>query len=292
MLGPPARPEILAMSRLRCLLLASALLLAALPAPAETASRPLLLATTTSVQDSGLLDALLPEFESATGIHVQVVAVGSGAALRMGAEGNADVLVAHAPEEEAKIVATGALLGRRPFMENYFLIAGPPEDPARVREAATPEDAFRRIAAAGAPYVSRGDGSGTQMREQALLRGAGLDPKGGWPGFASTGAGMGQTLQVAGERRAYTLSDIGTFLAFAKRTDLVELSKPSPSLRNEYSVLRVSPERFPGKIQAQAAERFEAFLLEPATQRRIAEFGRERYGRALFTLLALPKPAP
>ena len=279
------------MSRLRFLLPVAALLAAALPAAAETASRPLLLATTTSVQDSGLLDALLPEFESATGIHVQVVAVGSGAALRMGAEGNADVLIAHAPEEEAKIVASGALLDRRPFMENYFLIAGPPDDPAKVREAATPEDAYRRIAAAHAPYVSRGDGSGTQLREQALLRGAGLDPKGGWPGFTSTGAGMGQTLQVAGEKRAYTLSDIGTFLAFAKRTDLAELSKPQPSLRNEYSVLRVSPERFPGKIQAQAAERFEAFLLEPATQRRIAEFGRDRYGRALFTPLALPKPA-
>jgi tungstate transport system substrate-binding protein len=270
----------------------AALLGAALPGRAQTASRPLLLATTTSVQDTGLLAALLPAFESATGIHVQVVAVGSGAALRMGAEGNADVLIAHAPEEEAKLVASGAVLGRRPLMENYFVIAGPPQDPAEVREAATPEDALARIAAAGAPYVSRGDGSGTQLREQALLRAAGLDPKGGWPGFASTGAGMGQTLQVAGERRAYLLSDLGTFLAFARRTGLVELSKPAPSLRNEYSVLRVSPERFPGKIQADAAARFEAFLFEPATARQIAEFGRERYGRGLFTPLALPKPAP
>lgn len=280
------------MSRLRFLLLVPALLLVARSAPAQSPSRPLLLATTTSVQDSGLLEALLPGFESATGIHVQVVAVGSGAALRMGAEGNADVLIAHAPDEEAKVVASGALLDRRPFMENYFLIAGPAEDPARVREAATPEDAYRRIAAAKAPYVSRGDGSGTHLREQALLRAAGLDPKGGWPGFVSTGAGMGQTLQVAGEKRAYTLSDIGTFLAFAKRTDLAELSKPAPSLRNEYSVLRVSPERFPGKIQAEAAQRFEAFLFEPATQRRIAEFGRDRYGRALFTPLALPALVP
>lgn len=273
------------MSRLRSPLAVPALLLVASLALAETGSRPLILATTTSVQDSGLLEALLPAFEAATGIHVQVVAVGSGAALRMGAEGNADVVIAHAPDEEAKVVATGALEGRRAFMESYFLIAGPPQDPAKVREAATPEDAYRRIAAAGAPYVSRGDGSGTQLREQALLRGAGLDPKGGWPGFTSTGAGMGQTLQVAGERRAYTLSDTATFLAFARRTDLAELSKPAPSLRNEYSVLRVSPERFPGKIQAQAAERFVAFLFQPDTQRRIGEFGRDRYGCALFTPL-------
>jgi tungstate transport system substrate-binding protein len=277
------RPEIL---------LAVACLCVARAAPGEPAPRPLLLATTTSVQDSGLFEALLPVFRSETEIRVQLVAVGSGAALRLGADGNADVLVTHAPEEEQQLVASGAVLGRRPFMQNHFVLAGPPADPARVREAESPEESMRRIAAAGAPYVSRGDGSGTALREQALLAAAGLDVRGGWPGFASTGAGMGLTLQVAGERRAYVLSDLGSFLAFAERTGLVELSKPTPSLRNVYSVLRVDPARFPGKIQADAAARFEAFLLSEPTQNRIAGFGRERFGRALFTPLAAGGPAP
>jgi tungstate transport system substrate-binding protein len=281
---PPCRP--LAVSVL------AAALLAAQAASAQPDAKPLLLATTTSVQDSGLLDALLPEFRAQTGIHVQVVAVGSGAALRLGADGNADVLVTHAPAEEEKLVASGAVLGRRPFMENHFVLVGPPEDPARVREAASPEDALRRIAARGAATVSRGDGSGTHLREQALLAASGLDPKGGWPGFASTGSGMGATLQVAGERRAYVLSDLATFLSFAARTGLVELSKPAQGLRNVYSVLRMDPARFPGKIQAEAAERFEAFLLSRATQDRIADFGRQRLGRSLFTPLAAQEPAP
>jgi len=274
------------------ILLAAALLGIAGAAGGEPPQRPLLLATTTSVQDSGLLDALLPIFQAETGIRVQVVAVGSGAALRLGADGNADVLVTHAPAEEEKLVASGAVLGRRSFMENHFVLAGPAADPARVREAASPEEAMRRIAESGAPYVSRGDGSGTWLREQALLAAAGLDPKGGWPGFASTGSGMGLTLQVAGERRAYVLSDLGTFLAFAERTGLVPLSNPAPALRNVYSVLRVDPARFPGKIHADAAARFEAFLLSAPTQQRIAGFGRERLGRALFTPLAVPSPAP
>jgi tungstate transport system substrate-binding protein len=173
----------------------------------------LLLATTTSVQDSGLLDALLPLFRERTGIAVQVVAVGSGAALRIGAEGNADVLVSHDEKGERELVASGVALARTPFMENYFVIAGPPEDPAKVAVAADPATAFRQIAAAKAPYVSRGDDSGTHRREQQLLALAGLGTAEPWPGFTSTGSGMGLSLQVAGERRAYALSDIGTFLA-------------------------------------------------------------------------------
>jgi len=259
----------------------AALLLCAL-AGCGSRGEQILLATTTSVQDSGLLDTLVPVFRERTGIRVRVVAVGSGAALRMGADGNADVLLTHAPEGEEALVASGAALARRPFMENYFVIAGPEEDPADVPGAASAADAYRRIAASGAAYVSRGDDSGTHRREQALLREAGLDEKGGWPGFASTGTGMGGTLQVAGERRAYVLSDLGTFLAFAQRVDLVALSKPLPDLRNVYAVLRVNPERFPGRVKAEGAQRFEAFLLDPDTQRRIGAFGRERYGQPLF----------
>jgi len=269
----------------RYLPLLAALLLAQ-PGAADP-KHALLLATTTSVRDSGLLDTLLPVFQERTGISVRVVAVGSGAALRMGSDGNADVLLTHAPEGEQALVESGAALSRQPFMENYFVIAGPAEDPAGVREAGSAAEAYRRIAAYPAPYVSRGDDSGTHRRERALLAEAGLDAAGGWPGFASTGAGMGITLQVAGERRAYVLSDLGTFLAFEKRTGLVALSKPSPSLRNVYSVLRIDPARFAGRINAEGAEQLAEFMVSADTQRRIAAFGRERLGRPLFQPLLL-----
>ncbi len=218
---------------MRLVPLLTALLCAAGVARAEPAAS-LLLATTTSVRDSGLLEALLPDFTGETGVRVRVVAVGSGAALRMGAEGNADVLLTHAPPGEEELVASGAVVARTPFMENHFVIAGPEQDPAGVRAASGPSDAYRRLAESSAPYVSRGDDSGTHRREQALMREAGLDPAGGWPGFRRTGSGMGLTLQVAGEKRAYVLSDIGTFLAFRDRTGLVALSKPDPELRNVY----------------------------------------------------------
>ena len=171
---------------------------------------------------------------------VQVVAVGSGAALRMGAEGNADVLVSHDPKGEQELVASGAAVARTPIMENYFVIAGPREDPAKVAQATDPAAGFRAIAAAKAPYVSRGDDSGTHRKEKQLLAAAGLDAAKPWEGFTSTGAGMGLTLQVAGERRAYVLSDIGTFLAYRERTRLERLSKDSPELRNEYSIIVVT----------------------------------------------------
>ncbi len=252
----------------------------------------LLLATTTSVRDSGLLDALLPVFRERTGIHVQVVAVGTGAALRMGAEGNADVLVTHADAGERKLVASGAALARTPFMENHFVIAGPVEDPAGVGRASGPVDAYRRIAAADAPYASRGDDSGTHRREKALLVEAELAIEEPWPAFISTGSGMGLTLQVAGERRAYVLSDLGTFLAFRERTGLTALSGRDPALRNVYAVLRIDPQRFAGRVRGEPAQQFEAFLTSPDTQRRIAAFGRERFGEPLFRPILIPPGTP
>lgn len=260
-------------------------LLAAVPGGGEPGGS-LLLATTTSVRDSGLLDDLLPGFSESTGIRVRVVAVGSGAALRMGAEGNADALLTHAPAGEKELLESGAVESRTPFMENYFVIAGPEQDPADVRAAGSPAEAYRRLAAASAAYVSRADDSGTHRRERALLKEAGLDPEAGWPGFARTGSGMGLTLQVAGEKRAYVLSDLGTFLAFRERVDLSSLSVAAPSLRNVYSILRVSSQRLP-RANAEAASKLEAYLLERPTQERLAEFGRERFGRSLFTPLRL-----
>jgi len=210
----------------------------------------------------------------------------------MGRDGNADVLLTHAPDGEEALVAAGSAVSRTPIMENYFVIAGPPEDPAGVRSATSPADAMRRIAAASARFVSRGDDSGTHRREVALMKEAGLDPDARWPGFLSTGAGMGQSLQIAGEKRAYVLSDIGTFLAFQKRIELEALSQPGPSLRNVYSVLRVDPARLAPE-RAERARQFEAFMLAAETQQMIAEFGRERFGRPLFRPLHLePQPAP
>jgi tungstate transport system substrate-binding protein len=269
------------MTRLRssCLLIS---VLAALACFDQTAEEvDLLLVTTTSVRDSGLLAALAPAFQEQTGIRLQVVAVGSGAALRMGRDGDADVLLTHAPDGEKALVASGAAVSRKSVMENYFVIAGPPEDPAGVRDASSPADAIRRIADASARFISRGDDSGTHRREVALFEEAGLGTDGGWSGFARSGAGMGQTLEIAGERRAYLVSDIGTFLAFRDRIELESLSPPAPSLRNVYSVLRVDSGRL-DSARAARAEQFEAFMLDTETQQMIAEFGRERFGRSLF----------
>ncbi len=264
------------------------------PHPARSESpeptRRLVLATTTSVRDSGLMDALLPSFEAESGIDVELIAVGSGAALRMGAMGEADVVVAHAPGEERKLVESGILLDRQPFMHNYFLLAGPAGDPAGIAGAASAADAVRRIAEKPAPWASRGDESGTHGREQALLRAAGRDPTTRWPGFVSTGSGMGQTLLVAGEKRAYVLTDRATFEAFRARADLQPLyAKPDAALLNEYSVLRPNPAKLePGRVDLPGAQRFAAFLLAPATQNRIGAFGRAADGASLFT----PGPAP
>ncbi len=252
---------------------------------AAQAETTLLLATTTSVRDSGLLEVLLPHFTERTGVRVQVVAVGTGAALRIGAEGNADVLITHAPEAERKLLESGAALSRVPFLENQFVLAGPSEDPAGAREAPSILEALQRIRAANAPFVSRGDDSGTHKRELALLVAAGLPAKPDWDAALHTGSGMGLALQVAGERRAYLLSDIGTFLAFEKRTGLAVLSHPEPRLRNVYSVLRIDPARFP-KVHGAAAQLLEAFLTGDEALERAAQFGVARYGRPLFQPLS------
>jgi tungstate transport system substrate-binding protein len=264
---------------------------AASTAADESPTEALVLATTTSVRDSGLFEELLPLFEAQSGIRVRLVAVGSGAALRMGAEGNADVLVTHAADAEEALAEEGAIVDRRPFMQNHFVIAGPREDPADVVNAPSAADAVQRIAAAGAPFVSRGDESGTHMREVALFREAGFEPEARWDGFVRTGAGMGLSLQVAGERRAYVLSDLGTFRAFQDRIDLVPLSRREPALRNVYSVIRPNPARFrPGTLHVAGAKRFAEFLLSPEVSARIRAFGREPRGEPLFVPLS-PQPA-
>ena len=276
------------MVRLLVWLLAPVLACAGVARSAEAPERAsLLLATTTSVQDSGLLDALLPVFTRESGIRVQAVAVGTGAALRMGAEGNADVLLTHAPEAERALLESGAVERRREIVQNYFVLAGPATDPASVRTARDVLEALRRIRQSGAAFVSRADDSGTHKREVALMRRAGLDPDDRWPGLTRTGSGMGISLQVAGQKAAYILSDIGTFLAFEKRTGLVVLTREEPALRNVYSLLLVSPTRFP-RVRASEAAEFESFMLRPDTIERILGFGVERFGRPLFRPLESP----
>lgn len=256
-----------------------------LATPVFAKDHSLILATTTSVRDSGLLEMLLPDFEKETGIEVRVIAVGTGAALRMGKEGDVDLLLTHAPAAEMKLVDDGVVTRRTPFMENFFVIAGPPEDPARVAEAASPIDAIHRIAETRSRWVSRADDSGTHKREKSLFEAAGLKEDKEWDGLERTGTGMGLSLQVAGEFRAYILSDIGTFLAFQERIDLVALSRPADSLRNIYSVLQLDSTRFDRPLATNAAEQLEHYLLAAPTQNRIGQFGITRFGRPLFTPL-------
>jgi tungstate transport system substrate-binding protein len=265
-----------------CLALSTALFLLQAGSVAAEESRSLILATTTSVRDSGLLDTLLPTFKERTGIEVRVIAVGTGAALRMGREGNADVLLTHAPAAENVLVEEGIVRRRTPFMENFFVIAGPEADPAEIGKAEAPEDAVQRIAREKAPWVSRADDSGTHKREVDLFRAAGLDPEQSWEGLVRTGSGMGLSLQFAGARRAYILSDIGTFLAFQDRVGLVVLSKPADSLRNVYSILQLDSARFERPLHSEEAEALERYLLEPEVLRQIGGFGRARFGRPLF----------
>ncbi|MCH2173927.1 substrate-binding domain-containing protein [Myxococcota bacterium] len=251
----------------------------------------LLLATTTSVRDSGLLEVLLPPFFDRTGVEVRTVAVGTGAALRMGAEGNADLLITHAPDPEKQLLASGAISERREIMENFFVIAGPAEDPAEISEALDAVEALRRIQNRKSPFVSRADDSGTHKKEVELMTRAGLDPSVRWPGLTRTGSGMGQSLLVAGQRRAYILSDIGTFLAFRGRVELKALTGPSKDLRNVYSVLLVSPKRFP-KVRGREA-RLLADYLQGETARSIMDrFGVERFGRPLFVPIAVSGVEP
>ncbi|GAB6164919.1 substrate-binding domain-containing protein [Thermostilla marina] len=239
----------------------------------------LTLATTTSTRDSGLLDILLPRFESETGITVKMIAVGSGQAIEMGRRGDADVLLTHAPQAEKQFMDEGHGCLRYPVMYNDFVLVGPASNPAGVEHEKPITEALRRIAETQSRFVSRGDESGTHMKERSLWQEAGLAPEGDW--YIEVGAGMAQTLRVASEKRAYTLSDRGTFLAQREGLQLAILVEGDESLRNPYSVIVVDARKHPG-VHEQAARRFAEFLTSPQTQRIIAEFGIDRFGQPLF----------
>ena len=249
------------------------------------------LATTTSTADTGLLAAILPGFEKSCGCRVDVVAVGTGQALEIGRRGDADVLLVHAPDQEAVFMKEGHGARRDDVMYNDFVIVGLAADPAGVKGAATAKEAFRRIAAARASFASRGDKSGTHSKELALWKAAGQSPTPttALPWYLSLGQGMGETLGFAGERQAYTLSDRGTWL-FMQRTlpNLRVLfggasmrENPDRDLRNQYGVIVVSRQQH-ASVNATLATRFADWLLSKATQQRIGAFGRDTAGQSLF----------
>ncbi|MGI5864168.1 MAG: substrate-binding domain-containing protein [Myxococcales bacterium] len=261
------------MKKALCLLL----LLAACPRT-QPEQRAVMLATTTSFQDSGLLDELVTRFRAAGGPPIKAIAVGTGEALAMGERGDADVLVVHAPEAEEAFVAAGHGVNRRALWHNDFVLVGPPSDPAGLRGLKTASEALGKLAAAKAGFASRGDNSGTHKKEKALLKLAGLDP---WEGHLSVGQGMGETLRIASEKALYTLTDRGTWLKLRSTLSLELLVEGDPPLNNPYHVIEVNPARHP-KANHEGARRFADFLVCPEVQAFVASFGKEKLGQPLF----------
>ena len=248
-------------------------------AKASAPKAAIILATTTSTQDSGLLDVLVPRFEKESGIEVKVIAVGSGAALRMGARGDADVILVHAPAAEGPYVQAGDLIDGRGVMHNDFVIVGPSEDPAGVLRLTSVGEVMRAIAARGI-FVSRGDDSGTYTQELTLWAAARIDPR-SVTRREEAGQGMGATLNVADQKRAYTLTDRGTYLSLRRRLGLVMLFQGDTALRNVYHVYAVNPARHRG-VKHVEARTFIDFLVSDPIQRAIAAFKRDEFGESLF----------
>ena len=245
--------------------------------------RDVILSTTTSTQDSGLLDVLVPLFERQTGFTVKTISVGTGQALALAAKGEADVTLAHAPTLEQQYVASGKLRNRRLVMYNDFVIVGPADDPAGVRSTRKAIEAMKLIAGGRARFVSRGDNSGTHTLEKALWKQAGIDPKGTW--YVESGQGMGATLGIADDRRAYTLTDRATLLAFQKRVKLAILVQGDTPLLNIYSVMEVNPANGP-RVNTAGGKAFADFMVTPEVQAVIKPFGAEKFGRPLFVPIA------
>ncbi|MXX32444.1 MAG: tungsten ABC transporter substrate-binding protein [Chloroflexi bacterium] len=242
----------------------------------------LILATTTSLNDSGLLDQLVPIFEDEAEVSVKIIAVGTGAALRMGADGNADVLLTHAPDAERVLVEAGDVTGRALVAYNDFVIVGPPDDPASVGGTSDVSTALARIAASGATFASRGDDSGTHKKELSLWSETGVSPlveADDW--YIEVGQGMSATLTVANQRAAYALTDRGTYLSLsADIPDLLTLVEGDPLLLNFYSVMLVNGDK--GRINTVASQQFADFLIRDDIQAMIGEYLREVYGQPLF----------
>jgi tungstate transport system substrate-binding protein len=247
---------------------------------AQAGGTSLLLSTTTSTEDSGLLGYILPDFEAEYGVTVQVVAVGTGQSLEIGSKGDADVVLVHARAREDEFMAAGHGVRREDVMYNDFVILGPAGDPAGIKGMSNAAEAMAQIAEAEAPFVSRGDDSGTHTKELSVWKAAGIEPAGAW--YISAGQGMGAVLTMADEQQAYTLSDRATYLA---RTltglDLELLVEGDPVLFNPYGVMAVNPDKGP-HIKADLANQFIDWLISVPVQEKIGQFGVEEFGAPLF----------
>jgi tungstate transport system substrate-binding protein len=261
----------------------SGLALGPIAEAADSKDKNVILSTTTSTQDSGLLDVLVPLFEKQTGYSVKTVSVGTGQALAMAAKGDADVALVHAPSLEKKYVADGKLLNRRLVMYNDFVIIGPKDDPAKIKPVKTALAALKVIEQSKSPFVSRGDNSGTHNLEKTLWKEAGIQPKGDW--YIEAGQGMGATLNIANERNAYTITDRGTYLALRNRVTLPILVEGDKVLLNIYSVMEVNPANGP-RVNALGGKAFADFIVAPQTQNVIKSFGVEKFGQPLFVPVA------
>jgi tungstate transport system substrate-binding protein len=247
--------------------------------PSPSPARPdLLLATTTSTQDSGLLDVLIPDFEKKTGYKVKTSAVGTGAALAIGARGDADVVLVHAPSLETDFMKQGNGDRRLFVMHNDFIVIGPPSDPAKIKGKPV-LDALKALAAAQATFISRGDNSGTDVLEKSLWKQAGITPAKPW--YVEAATGMGQTLQIASEKNAYTITDRATYLSQKSHLQLDIINGGDPPLLNYYHVITVNPTKFP-KVNFAGANAFADYLVHPDTQKIIASFGVDKFGQPLF----------
>jgi tungstate transport system substrate-binding protein len=242
--------------------------------------KTVILATTTSTQDSGLLDVLLPIFEKKTGYFVKTIAVGSGQAMAMGQKGEADVLLVHSPDAEKKFVAEGYGVNRRLIMHNDYIIVGPSEDPAKIKGVKSSTEAFKKVASAKALFASRGDNSGTHAKEKVIWKATGINPEGEkW--YQQTGLGMGQTLNVSAEKKGYTLADRGTYLALKKNLNLDILVEGDAILLNIYHVIEVNPAKWT-KVNVLGAKAFADFMVSRETQDIVKTFGVDKFGSPLF----------
>jgi tungstate transport system substrate-binding protein len=268
--------------RIQSIVVCTALILMlAVTAPIASAveSKDVILSTTTSTVDSGLLDDLIPLFEKKTGFRVKTIAVGTGQALAMGEKGEADVLLVHAPASEKKLVDTGVVINYQLVMHNDFIIVGPAADPAKIK-GKTAADAYKAIDASGAIFVSRGDDSGTHKKELSLWKDANVVLT-GKPWYQESGQGMGATLLMASEKAGYTMTDRATYLAQKANVKLEILSEGDKPLLNIYHVMQVNPEKF-SKVNTAGAKAFVEFMIAPETQKVIGEFGKDKYGASLF----------
>ena len=247
----------------------------------STPSNPdMILATTTSTQDSGLLDVLIPIFEQQTGYNVKTVAVGTGAALTMGQKGEADVLLVHAPTSEIPLMEAGDCISRKLVMHNDFVIVGPSSDPAAIKGTSNAAEALSAIAKAQSIFVSRGDDSGTNKKELSLWGKTSISPSGqSW--YQESGQGMGATLTITSEKKAYTLTDRATYLATKANLELDIFTEGDPLLLNIYHVMQVNPDKS-DKINGKGGKAFAEFMVAPDTQEVIKTFGVDKYGQPLF----------